>query len=109
MHVEYRIQNTDLAEALKNYIERRLRFALGRFGDRVGQVSIQISGNASTKTELRLSAELLPFGRVAVHETDIDLFAAIDRGTGRIGRLFGRELQRIRDIRLGHDSFKIAA
>ena len=28
-----------------------------------------------------------PFGRIAVEETDSDLFAAIDRGTGKIRRV----------------------
>lgn len=108
MHIEFRIQNTDPAEVLKGYIERRLRLALGRFGDRVGQVTIRTSGNASGENECRISTELRPFGRVAVQETDPDLFAAIDRATGRVGRLFGRELQRVRDARMSHDSVRIA-
>ncbi len=109
MQTDLRIQNTDVAEMLKGYIERRLRFALGRFGDRVGQVSVRITGNASGENECRISTEVRPFGRVAVRETDPDLFAAIDRATGRVGRLFGREVQRVREARTGHDSIRIAA
>jgi ribosomal subunit interface protein len=109
MEMQFRIQNTDLSEALKGYIERRLRFALGRFGDRVAQVSVYISGNASSENECRISTELRPFGRVAVQETDSDLFAAIDRCTGRVGRLFGRELQRAREARIGHESVRMFA
>ena len=81
MQMEIRIQSTDLTEVIKGYIERRLRFALGRFGGRVGQISLRISGNSSGENECRISTELRPFGRVVVQETDTDLFAAIDRAT----------------------------
>ncbi len=108
MHIEVRIQNTDSAEALKGYIERRLRYALGRFGDRVGQVTVRISGNVN-EHECRITIELRPFGRVAVQENDVDLFSAVDRAAGRVGRLFGRELQRMRALRRSQDSLRIAA
>ena len=109
MHVDSRLQNAALTDALQGYIERRLLFALGRFGDRVGQVAVRIAGTAASEYECRITAELRPFGRVAARETDADLFAAIDRATGRIGRLFGRELDRVRQARTGHESVRIAA
>jgi ribosomal subunit interface protein len=109
MQVDVRIHNVDLNELIKNYVERRLRFALGRFGERVGQISVRVSRNARTEMECRISTELKPFGRVAVEEADPDLFAAMDRATGRIGRLFGRELQRARDVRVGRESVRLAA
>lgn len=108
MHLVFRIQNTDPAEVLKRYIERRLRFALGRFGERVGQVTVRISGKAN-ENECRITTELRPFGRVAVRETDPDLLTAVDRAAGRVGRLFGRELQRARDARTSLDSIGVAA
>jgi hypothetical protein len=43
--------------------------------------------------------------RVAVEESDPDLFTA----TGRIGWLFGRELERLRDVRIGRASIRLAA
>ncbi len=109
MHTEFRIQNTDLVEVFKSYIERRLRFALGRFGDRVGPITVRVSGGGNVESECRISTELRPFGRVAVEEKDSDLFVAVDRATGRIGRLFGRELERNREARLGRESIRIAA
>jgi ribosomal subunit interface protein len=108
MQIEFRIQNTDAAEAIRGYIERRLRFGLGRFGSRVRQVTVRISSSAN-ETECRITTELRPFGRVAVREVDTDLFAAIDRATGRVGRLFGRELHRVREARMSHDSIRTAA
>lgn len=109
MQLDVRIHNVDVSEIINNYLERRLRFALGRFGERVGNISVRVSRNARTEMECRISTELRPFGRVAVEETDTDLFAAIDRATGRIGRLFGRELQRTHDARVGRESVRLAA
>ena len=107
--MDFRLQNTALAEAVQRYVERRLLFALGRFGDRVGQVVVRISGIAGGEHQCRITTELRPFGQVAVRATDPDLFAAIDRATGRAGRLFGRELQRVREARTGNESVRIAA
>ncbi len=109
MHVAMHINDADLAEAFKSYVERRLRFALGRFGGRVGQITVRIGGDGPAESRCRISTEVLPFGRVAVEESDPDLFAAIDRATGRIGRLFGRELERSRDARVGRESVRMAA
>jgi putative sigma-54 modulation protein len=109
MQVAMHITDADLADAFKSYIDRRLRFALGRFGGRVGQVTVRIGADGRAESRCRISTEILPFGRVAVEEIDADLFAAVDRATGRIGRLFGRELDRTRDARVGRESVRTAA
>ncbi len=109
MHFAIHINDADLAEAFRLYVERRLRFALGRFGGRVGHVEVRLTGDGPAETLCRISTEVLPFGRVAVEERDLDLFAAVDRATGRIGRLFGRELERVRDGRVGRESVRSAA
>ncbi len=109
MHVVMQIRDTDLAEAFRSYVERRLRFALARFGGRVGPTTVRIGTAGRADKQCRLSVDILPFGQVAVEESDPDLFAAIDRATGRIGQLFGRELARARDARVGRESVRTAA
>lgn len=109
MHVLMHMNDVDLAEAFTSYIERRLRFGLGRFGVRVGQVTVRIGADGPGQRLCRISTEVLPFGHVAVEEKDSDLFSAVDRATGRIGRLFGRELERVRDARTGRESVRLAA
>lgn len=109
MHIAMHINEADLAEAFRSYVERRLRFALGRFGARVGPVMVRIGVAGRVKRSCRVSTEVLPFGRVAVEESDTDLFAAIDRATGGIGRLFGRELERSRDLRVARESVRSGA
>ncbi len=109
MQIELRVNAIGAAEILQTYVERRLHFALGRYGSRVGRVAVSISGASEPmQRKCRISTEILPFGRVAVQEADPDLIAAVDRATGRIGRLFGRELERARDARLGRESIRVA-
>lgn len=109
MRVVMHVSDADLARALNSYVDRRLRFALTRFGGRVGQVTVRMRADGWANSRCRIEAELLPLGHVAVEEIDSDLFAAVDRATRRIGRLFGRELERIRDTRVGRESVRMAA
>jgi len=99
MQVELRIRNTDLADVLRNYTDRRLRFAVSRFGDRVGRVVVTVSGLngqglAAAAVNCHIGAELKPFGQLAVQESDLNLYTAIDRAAGRLGRLFAMRLGR---------------
>jgi ribosome-associated translation inhibitor RaiA len=109
MQTVVRINDKELAEVFKSYIERRLKFGLGRFGTRVGQVNVRITGGGKEEHRCRISAEVIPFGQVAVEEADPDLFLAVDRAAGRIGRLFGRELEHVQESRITRDSIQIAA
>lgn len=107
LHLDTRLREGDLTDFLHSYIDRRLRFALSRFGDRIGQISVRVS--RSGQCECRIAVELRPFGRLAVQESGPDLFVAIDRVTGRIGRLLGREMDRVRDTRASRESVRFAA
>ncbi len=109
MRTTMHTSDVNLAGAIESYIERRLHFALGRFGERVGQVSTRIGADGRTNAFCHITAEVVPHGRVNVQESDPDLFSAIDRATGRIGRLFGREVERVRDARLGRESVRMPA
>jgi ribosomal subunit interface protein len=109
MYVEVRTVSTDAAEALQSYIERRLRFLLSRFGEHVGRVSVTVSRDNGRIFTCRIDTEMLPFGAVSARETDLDLFAAVDRATGKLGRLFKRELERAREIRTSRESIRLAA
>lgn len=103
MRVNLKVRNTDMASALRSYIEHRLEFELGRFSEEVGRVRVKVSGlngpRGGTKRSFRISADFKPFGRLAVHETDVDLYAAIDRATGRIGRLLRQRLEKLQESR----------
>lgn len=97
MQMELRIRNTDLANVLRSYADRRLRFALSRYGDRVGRVVVTVSEFNETgpgvAKSCHIDAEVRPFGQLAARVTDPDLYMAIDRAAGRLGRLFASRLR----------------
>lgn len=109
MHIQMDVNRADASEAIRSYVERRLRFALGRFGERVGYITVRIRPDGRFGNHCRILAEMVPYGQVVVEQADSDLFAAFDRAVGRIGRQFGRELERIRNSRVGRDSVRLAA
>jgi|SRR5579872_69202 len=98
MDVELIIRNADLANMLRNYADRRLRFALSRFGDRVERVLVTVSESTDTERtsekHCSIRVDLTPFGQVFAEETDPDVYAAIDRAAGRVGRLLASRLER---------------
>jgi ribosome-associated translation inhibitor RaiA len=55
-----------------------------------------------------MSVKLLPFGELNVQERGPDLFEAIDRAAGRLGRRFGRELDRIQRAKQKPESVRLA-
>jgi hypothetical protein len=44
IRVELRVRNIDLGDTLREYIERSLGFTVGRFGEPVGRVRVEIYG-----------------------------------------------------------------
>ena len=110
MEVEVRIQDTDLAGAIRRYAARRLRFTLGRFTSRVGRVVVRISDINGVRGGVdqccHISAQLLPSGKVALDQVDADLFTAIDRASERVGQAFKREFERSRQARAGRESVR---
>lgn len=95
---------------LEQYIQRRLNFALSRFGDRVEDLSVRLCDDSNPgESRCRIVATLTPFGRVEIEERNSDLFTAIDRAAGRLGRRVSRELDRIRDLRTSRQSIRLAA
>ena len=111
MHLKLRMNHAHIEQLLRNHIDRRLRFALGRFGDRVGNVAVTLSGpeGRAGESRCRIRIEIVPRGTFAVEERGHDLLATIDRAAGRVGRLFGREVGRVRDMRMTRDSIRLQA
>jgi len=109
MRIQTNFSDADASDAIRNYVERRLRFALGRSGQRVGQITVRIRPDGPSGSHCRIRAEMMPFGLVVVEHSDPDLFTAIDRVTGKLGRQFGRELDRIRHSRMSRDSVRLVA
>ena len=103
MEVQIHIHNTDLVDALQEYVERRLRFSLRRFVGRLGRVRVRVTDvngpRGGVDKSCRVSAEMLPSGKLVLQEAvDANLYVAVDHATERIGRSVGRQVERDREV-----------
>jgi ribosomal subunit interface protein len=98
MQLRMRSQNLTISEEMRGSIERRLRFVLGRFGSRIGRVTVllgePIGPHGTTGKRCRIVVRLLSSGRVSFEDTDPDLGAAVNRAIDRVGQSVRRELER---------------
>lgn len=111
MEVQMHIHNSDLVEAFRAYVERRLRFSLGRFIARIGRVRVKISDvngpRGGVDKSCQVSVELLPGSKLIRQEAvDANLFVAVDHATERMGRAFSREVGREKDVRSTRESVR---
>jgi len=101
MQVHVRGWNIEVTGALRVHVGRRLAFALSRFGQRSGRVLVRLvdvnGPRGGDDKQCRLDVSLIPSGNVLVEDVDADMYAAIDRATGRAARSVVRELQRERE------------
>lgn len=83
---------------LREHLERRLAFALGRFGEEIHHVNARVADLNGPKGGIDKLVSLRVHGRrlksLVVTDADANLFAAIDRAADRIGRAIGRTLER---------------
>lgn len=81
-------------------VARRLGFALGRFGDRVGRVTVHLvdlnGPRGGVDKRCRVVVEVLGHGPVVVEDTNASLTAAIDRAADRVGQAVRRRLDAAR-------------
>ena len=113
MRLDVRIQKVDFPKAVNQYIERRLRFCLGRFASRIRRVSVRIfdlnGPRGGADILCRITARLVPSETIVVQEVNADLFAAIDRAAERAGQTLARRLSRVRDLKTRRESVRILA
>jgi ribosome-associated translation inhibitor RaiA len=99
MKIQIRQHDSLVTEALRTYALRRLGFALGRFGESVGDVIVQFSDGDGTDGGIDQRCQIqvgLPRS-VKVEETGGDLFVAVDRAADRASRAVARSLARYRE------------
>ena len=98
MNIQIRERNVDVSEVLRSHVVRRLGFALSRFGERIGRVTVRFSdgGNGGgVDKRCQINVGLRPKS-VRVEDTDIDLFVAVDNAANRVSRSVARALERER-------------
>lgn len=91
-------QGFELTPALRRHVERRLAFALSRFGHEVSQVWARVADTNGPRGGVDKLVAVRVQGRhlqtIVVSDTDANLYAAIDRAADRVGRAIARALDR---------------
>ncbi|WP_332669978.1 HPF/RaiA family ribosome-associated protein [Aromatoleum sp.] len=111
MQIEIHARGFVLTDGRREAVERRLRFALGRFDERPLRVTVRLSdingprGGEDKHCAIRVRVGGLP--DIVVEDTEADLYAAVNRATERVARTLRRKLQRARpsfDPRIGESA-----
>ncbi|MCX7423947.1 MAG: HPF/RaiA family ribosome-associated protein [Planctomycetia bacterium] len=105
MRIEVTKRNVTLAEGMRDWVERRLQFAVGRFSTQIRTVSVVFSdanghrGRGDKHCRLRIM--LNPSGEVVVEDTDPSVVEVVSIVAERAARSVNRELERRREGRSG--------
>jgi ribosome-associated translation inhibitor RaiA len=105
MRLELRAEGIPMTEGLRDFIERKVRLALGRCGQRVRRVRVRLTDvNGPKKGEdirCNIQASVIPAGTLTIDEQRCDPFAAVARATARVGYRLARHLERLDARRKG--------
>jgi len=103
MRLEIRNKDYPLPDAVREEMERRIRFAFGRFIGRISLVTVRLAdlngARGGADKHCRLVARLIPAGKVTIEETHANVAAAVALAADRAGWSINRELKRQRDMR----------
>lgn len=98
MKIDIRGHHVTIPDELRAQAERRLQFALSRFGHRILHVTVQLTDvngpRRGIDKQCRVTVALLGSGQVRAEVLDSDFSRAIDRAADRIQRVVTRELER---------------
>lgn len=103
MRIEIRSCGFKLTDTFKLHVKRRLGFALDRFAERIGSVTVRVrdvnAGRGGDDKECIAEANVIPLGRVIIGERCADAYMAVDRATDRLGASVSRVLKRAKSGR----------
>lgn len=92
-----------LGERLRDHIDRRLHFAVGRFRNAIDYVVVRLEDTNGPRggvdKQCRIVVKLHGYGgrRVAAESHDENIYAAVAHAASRAGRTVGRTVHRSRD------------
>lgn len=104
MNVQLRSHGVATSDDLRRHVERRLRFALGRFEDRVDRIRVRLSDENGPRGGdddilCLVEAGMGSAGTLRIEQRDRDPFAAVARASRRVGQEAARKLGRLRSRR----------
>lgn len=98
MRLEIVSRGLSLAPEQREQIERRVRLALGRFGDRVVRAVVRLGavsrGGPPVEHRCRVTVRMERLGQLVVEGTDLHWSVAVERATLRLGPAVERQLAR---------------
>ena len=101
MQIDIQSRGFALTDALREYAERRLRFALARVGDRIRRVRVRLADvngpRGGIDKACSIQVTLNGLASVMTEDTEADLYLAIDRAAARTGRSVARLVARSRE------------
>ncbi|MBN8628044.1 MAG: hypothetical protein J0M17_21400 [Planctomycetes bacterium] len=97
MSVNIFADRLQLTDEVRSYFERRLLFAVSRFGAKIQSIDaalIDVNGEAAGGFDkrCRIVVKVAGVGRLVVQDDDAEIHPLIDRTTERLGRLIGRRI-----------------
>jgi ribosomal subunit interface protein len=98
MQIDIQSRGFSLTEALLKYSKQRLLFSMSYFSDYINRVVVRLSdingprGGTDKRCHIQLMISGLP--DIVIEDTEVDLYAAIDRAMGRAKRTVARRLDR---------------
>ena len=96
MQIDIQSRGFALTHALREYTERRLRFALVHAGDHARRVTVRLldvnGPRGGIDKRCRIQVMLNGLAAVVIEDTEANLYLAIDRAADRIGRNVMRRL-----------------
>lgn len=112
MNIVVRARGLNLTGAHREWADRRLLFALGRFGRQVEGVILRMDDvngpRQGPDKRFQISARLLRGEMVRIEGRHEDVYGAINQAADRLGRAVARVLARRRDLIGGARSWQPA-
>lgn len=101
MQVDIRGNHSLMLQIVREHLERKMRFALGRFGSQIVKTRCEVDDANGPRGGVdkvsRLSVLLRNGETVRAEAIDTDFFTSIDRAAARLARSVERTLSRQRD------------
>jgi putative sigma-54 modulation protein len=99
MKIQIREHDVSVTDVQRAHVERRLAFALGRFGERIGRVTVRFLdvGHHGCKDKLCQIQVALNARLVRIEDVDADALTAFDHASARASRSVARALERDRE------------
>jgi putative sigma-54 modulation protein len=100
MQIEIKTRGIETTNELRSRVERRIRFALGRFGAEVSSVLVRLDdingprGGVDKRCHVVIAGARI--GGVTIDALDADMIVAVELALARAARSVRRSLERLR-------------